>query len=336
MKKQAVLLVNTGTPDSPMVVDVWRYLTRFLNDSRVISLPAIARFLLVNLVIIPFRVRKSASLYRKVWSAEGSPLRFHTERLGTALQNYLGEEFTLFTAMRYGNPSIKSVLSHIKEGGFGKLLIIPLFPQYASSTSGSVIEKVFHEISNWHCIPEVKVIDHFHDHAGFIEAEVAIVDKYVLSDYDHVLFSFHGLPLDHIALMHTEKGDMETCYQDGTTPSCRMCYAGACYQTAQLIASSAAIGLDRYSIAFQSRFSNGWTTPFTDDEIISLARRGIKKLLVVAPSFVADCLETVVELGIDYNKLFISEGGEKLTLAESLNSSSAWVKALDTIIRGAE
>ncbi len=330
---RAILLINTGTPDSPAVKDVWKYLTQFLNDKHVITIPAIARMILVNCIIIPFRVRKSAGLYRKVWSKWGSPLRTHSERVTSALQKELGEGYEVLMAMRYGKPSIPDVLKEISNSGITAITVVPMFPQKASSTTGSVLEKVMKELSRWKKMPVVRVIDHFHDHDGFIEAEASILKMYHPREYDHVLFSFHGLPLQHISEMHKEHGDTGNCYTKGNTQDCRLCYAGACHETARLIAGRLMLDKDKYSVAFQSRFSKGWTSPFSDEEIIRLANAGVRQLLVVSPSFVADCLETIVEVGIDYKELFKKTCGGELTLAGSLNSSPEWVRGLASIVR---
>jgi ferrochelatase len=330
---RAILLINTGTPDSPSVKDVWKYLTQFLNDKNVITMPAVARLLLVNAIIIPFRVRKSAGLYRKVWTEGGSPLRIHSERVTKALQKELGEEYEVFMAMRYGKPSIPEVLKEIALTGISSLTIVPMFPQKASSTTGSAVEKAMQIIARWEKKPEIKVVDHFHDHPGFIQSEVALLKKYNPENFDHVLFSFHGLPLQHITDMHREYGHDGNCYNEGNTGSCRKCYAGACHETARLIADALQLERSKYSVAFQSRFSKGWTSPFTDDELIRLAKTGVHRLLVVSPSFVADCLETIVEVGIDYKEFFGNNCGGELTLAESLNSSPEWVNGLASIVR---
>lgn len=330
---RAILLINTGTPDSPEPRDVRRYLTQFLNDKHVITMPALARLILVNGIIIPLRVRKSAGLYRKVWSKCGSPLRIHSERVANALQKELGDGYAVFMAMRYGKPSIPDVLKEISASGISAITVVPVFPQKASSTTGSALEMVMKELARWKQKPEIRVIDHFHDHTGFIEAEASILKMYHPREYDHVLFSFHGLPLQHISEMHRENGHSGNCYKEGNTQNCRLCYAGACHETARLIASRLMLDEGKYSVAFQSRFSKGWTSPFSDDEIIRLANTGVRQMLVVSPSFVVDCLETIVEVGIDYKALFKKTCGGELTLAGSLNSSPEWVAGLASIMR---
>ena len=182
-------------------------------------------------------------------------------------------------------------------------------------------------------MPEIRVIDHFHNHNGFIEAETSMLKMYNPREYDHVLFSFHGLPLQHISEMHREHRHSGNCYEEVNTADCRLCYAGACHETARLIADKLMLETGKYSVAFQSRFSNGWTSPFSDDEIIRLANTGVRRLLVVSPSFVADCLETIVEVGIDYKELFRKICGGELTLAVSLNSSPEWVRGLASIVK---
>jgi ferrochelatase len=221
----------------------------------------------------------------------------------------------------------------IRKEGTKSLLVVPLFPQYASSTTGSSLEIILRIISKWHIVPELKVIDHFHDKKGFIDAEIAVAEKYNPHSYDHLLFSFHGLPLSHIAEMHRQRGQQESCFHNDSTEGCRLCYAGACYETAELIAAGLKLDKDNYSVAFQSRFSRGWTSPFTDEEILRLRGKGVSRLLVISPSFVSDCLETVVEVGLDYTTMFLEAGGEELKLVESLNSSPQWVSGFASIIR---
>lgn len=329
---EAVLLVNTGTPDSPERRDVRRYLTAFLNDPRVITLPQPLRFFLVNFVIIPFRVGKSAGLYRRVWTDKGSPLRLHTESLTAELQKEMPQGTRVYYAMRFGKPSIREVMGFIKRENPGSLTVVPLFPQYASSTTGSVVEEIMRVASEWGVVPELRIIRGFHNDTGFITAFAEMAGSYNVGDYDHVLFSFHGLPLSHIDDMHRKAGESESCYSGSNAGECRVCYAGECHETAKLIATRLDLDPGKWSVAFQSRLSAGWTYPFTDDVISGLASQGTRKLLVLAPSFVTDCLETVVEIGEDYSDMFRELGGIKLQLVGSLNSGTLWVKSLASLI----
>jgi protoporphyrin/coproporphyrin ferrochelatase len=330
--KLAVILINTGTPASPAKRDVWVYLTRFLNDRRIITIPWLFRKILVNLIIIPFRIRKSAGLYRRVWTEEGSPLLINAVNLRDKLQEALGPEAGVFLAMRYSNPSIKRTVAEIRAAGYGRIVVVPLYPQYASSTSGSAIEALLKSFSYTDLKTEISIIRSFHSDPAFIRAKVMVAASYKPREYDHVLFSFHGLPLSHISAMHIENGDDDGCFRRGETESCRKCYAGDCFETAGLIAEGLGLSRKDYSVAFQSRLTSGWTNPFADDVIISLAKKGVKSLLVISPSFVSDCLETIVEAGEDYKKLFIENGGESYTLVESLNSNPEWVLALKGMI----
>lgn len=329
--KKAVLIVNVGTPDKPRKRDVRRYLREFLNDPFVIDMSALGRLLLVNLIIIPFRVNKSTALYRRLWTPEGSPLLIYLKQLQLKLQILLKDEVTVYSAMRYGNPSLKKVLSEINREGYDELVVLPLFPQYASSTTGSIVHAIEKQVSRLPGIKVTRFIQQFYDYPAFLDSFAARVNAYDPSQFDHVLFSFHSLPISQVEQQHPGR-TCDGCSCEHSLPYAGIsCYKAACYETARQIAHRC--GVNTYSVAFQSRFAKKWVAPFSDHVISDLAQQGKKKLLVVAPSFVADCLETVVEIGLDYNELFLKGGGERLVLVESLNATDQWVETVRQIIR---
>ncbi len=332
-KKTAILLVNLGTPDSPSKKDVRSFISEFLNDARVIDIPFILRKLLVNLVIVPFRASKSAKLYKKLWTDNGSPILTYGNTVKNKLNSLLDDKHKVYIAMRYGNPNIKKVLKEIQEKHFDKLIILPLFPQYASSTTGSIIEKAMHIIQKWNYIPEIRIISEFYQHPKFIEAWVEKIKKYNIAEYDHILFSYHGLPERHVAKTHQNKNCGNFNCKNEINQDNYSCYRAQCYETTRLISRQLNINKKDYTVCFQSRFGKKWLNPFTEDIVLKEAKKGSKKILVIPPAFVADCLETIVEIGIDYQELFAAQGGGKTQMVESLNDSDLWVEALTKIVQ---
>ncbi|PID87988.1 MAG: ferrochelatase [Bacteroidia bacterium] len=333
MQKRAVLLVNLGSPSSPRIWDVYRFLTSFLNDKRVIDLPWALRLFLVNLIIIPFRVRKSSRLYSQVWTKDGSPLVFHSERLLSKIKTQTDGEFDVFWAWRYGKPGLKKTLQEIESRNYRELMIIPLFPQYASSSSGAVIQKAIEILAQMKRIPKFSVIDYFFDYEQFTDVWVSHLKEYSKKEFDHVLFSFHSLPIKQTEMMH-RKGSCKTyACREQISGENRYCYHAQCYAHARLLASRLHLQPDDYTVCFQSRFAKKWLHPFTDELIVEKAKAGTEKLLVIPLSFVADCLETNVEIAQEYKDLFQKHGGKTLSMAESLNDSDEWVKCLIGIIK---
>ncbi len=329
---KAVIVVNVGTPESPSVRDVRKYLSEFLNDKYVMGLPFIFRKLLVDGIIVPFRAKKSSKLYQKLWAVNGSPLLDYSEKLQEKLQTKLPGEYKVFLGMRYGKPSLKAVLNKIKNNHFNEVFVLPLYPQYASSTTESVIDFVKKETKQWAKAPKLKYIDQFYDNPNFINAFAEQVMKYKYKEYDHIIFSYHGLPLSHIKKMHPT-ANPEGCNCEKELPGYgKYCYKATCYETTRLLVNQLQIPRKKYSVGFQSRLTKNWISPFTDQLIIQLAKQGKKKLLVIAPSFVTDCLETIIEIEREYKDLFIKNGGENITLVESLNDSELWVNSLKEII----
>lgn len=330
--RKAVILANVGTPDKPAPMAVYRYLTEFLNDPRVIDLPWLGRKLLVNGIIIPFRFLSSTKLYRQLWTDKGSPLLYLTDSLAKKLENELGAEYRVFTGMRYGQPSLRKTMQQIRQEGCDEVIIVPMFPQYASSTSGTASEKILQTISSWNVIPQIRFIGQFYDHPAYLDAFVQQAAQYKIADYDHVLFSYHGLPDRHVNKTHPGISVQQCSCESKLPDHGTYCYKATCYQTTRLLAGRLHIPPEKYSVAFQSRLSKNWLTPFSDQVVEELASAGKKNLLVFAPSFVTDCLETNIEIGYEYAEIFRENGGEKLQMAEALNDADVWAKALKTLI----
>ena len=335
--KTGILLINLGTPDSPSVPDVRKYLREFLSDPRVIDISAAGRWALVNFIIAPIRSSRSAKLYKKIWSEKGSPLLINSELQKKLLQEKLGSDYQVELGMRYQSPSIGNALEKFTKPTFKKIIVVPLFPQYASASTGSVHEKIMSIISKWQVIPEIKFINSFCNDKGFIRAFSEIGKKYHPGDFDHVLFSFHGLPerqihkadcFDH-CLPRGQAGlkKDDCCSVLGEKNS--FCYRAQCFETARCMAREMKIAFEDYTVCFQSRLgSTPWIKPYSDKIIEELAKKGKKKLLVFAPAFVSDCLETIYEIGVEYDLLFKKNGGEKIQMVESLNDHPLWIEAL--------
>jgi len=310
-----ILLINLGTPDAPTTPAVRRYLKQFLSDPRVIDIHPLARQLLLKLIILPFRSPKSAEAYQKIWTEKGSPLLVHTLALGEAVAKKLGPNYAVEIGMRYGSPSIESAFNKLVKKGVSEIKVLPLFPQYASSSTGSALEELFRVARKQTLIPPLSTLPPFYDHSGFIESFVER-GKPVLEKVrpDHVLFSFHGLPERHI-----QKGDP---------------YQTHCFQTAEAIAKKIGIPGDFCSVSFQSRLGRTpWIKPYTDLVIPELIQSGKKRIVVFCPSFVADCLETLEEIGIRAKKSAMAHGAEDLVLIPSLNQSPQWVETVCRMVQ---
>jgi ferrochelatase len=331
MKNKVLLLVNTGTPDKPEVKEVRRFLSEFLNDKRVIDLPWLFRKILVNLIIVPFRAPKSTKLYRRLWTGNGSPLLSNLNSLVTKVQSRLIDQYKVIGVMRYGKPSLAEVLQKMKDTPPDQLIVFPLYPHYASSTTGSVKELTAVNAKIWNVIPELRFVGQFYSHPDYLNAMADHIGKYGPEKFDHVLFSYHGLPINHIQKIHPET-DCSKCNCDKNFPANgAMCYKAVCYETTRLLAAKLHLTSEKVSTSFQSRLTKKWVGPFTDETLIQLARSGRKRVLVIAPSFVADCLETIIEIGEEYQILFRKEGGEEIVLAESLNDKDYWADAVISI-----
>lgn len=336
MSKKGVLLINLGTPDSPSTADVRKYLREFLMDPRVIDINAVSRNLLVKGIIAPTRAPKSAKLYQEIWDKEtGSPLLHYTLLQQKQLQAKLGDAYVVEMAMRYQSPSIELALQRLKDALIYDIVVIPLFPQYASASTGSVYDKIMGLIQHWPTKPTIRFINSFHDDKLMIETFADNARKHKPETYDHILFSFHGLPQRQlIKADHTHK----TCLQSADccqklTDSNRFCYSAQSHDTARLIAAELGIPRDKYIVCFQSRLGNDpWVQPYTIDTIRLMAKEGKKRLLVFCPAFVADCLETLYEVPVEYGTEFKKLGGEEVQLVESLNDSPKFIEALAKMV----
>ncbi len=332
-QKTAILLLNLGTPDSPHKTDVRRYLTQFLNDERVIDIPWLSRTLLVNGVIVPFRAGNSSKLYKAIWDeTTGSPLLKHSIDLAKKLQLAVGSDYTVELAMRYQNPSMESVLERMKKEGYHKIIVFPLFPQYASSSTGSALQRFMEIVSKWWVIPELKIISQYYDNSDYIDCIVNRGKQHDVSAYDHVIFSYHGLPERQVDKVYNDGYLCKDHHcEEGLTDENYYCYKAACYQTTKDVAAKLSLPADKYTLSFQSRLDDKWLKPFSDKVVEDLAKKGMKKLLVFSPAFTADCLETVYEIGTEYQEIFHQHGGEKIQLVESLNSGDDWVQTIKKI-----
>jgi protoporphyrin/coproporphyrin ferrochelatase len=331
-KKTAVILANVGTPDEPTVPAVRRYLFQFLNDRRVIDLPWLLQKFLVNVIIVPFRAPKSTKLYQMLWTEKGSPLLAISVESRDKLQERLGENYEVFVGMRYQNPSLKMVLQTIKDKRFDKIVVLPMFPQYASSTAGTIAQLVNTETAKWNVIPELTIVSQFYDNPGFIRAFAAQIRKYKPEEFDHIIFSYHGLPFSQTDRVHPAIKTVNCNCEVEMPAHGRFCYKATCYETTRLLAKELGLPKSAYSVAFQSRLTKNWLKPFSDKEVIKLAKEGKKRVLIAAPAFIADCLETIVEIGFEYQHLFEENGGEKIQLVESLNTNADWIETLAELV----
>ncbi|MBD2703064.1 ferrochelatase [Spirosoma sp. BT702] len=336
--KTGVLLVNLGTPDSPAVPDVRKYLREFLMDGRVIDIPLIPRSLLVNGFIAPFRAPKSAKIYKELWTETGSPLKYYGHQVEEKLQQQLGSQYVVKLAMRYQSPSIEAGLNEFQQLGLADIVVVPLFPQYASASTGSVYQKVMEIVKSWEVIPAIRFVNRFLEHPNFIEGFAQTARKYMAAhDFDFFLFSYHGLPESQI-----RKGDVTktTCRFDDCCATFHAlnqhCYRAQCFETTRLLVKALRIPEGKYVTSFQSRLgSDPWIKPYTDEVIKELPAKGIKSVLAFSPAFVADCLETTIEVGVEYKELFEKAGGQHWQLVESLNDSPIWIDALVDLVKTA-
>jgi ferrochelatase len=328
-----VLLMNVGTPDSPSVGDVRKYLSQFLNDPRVIDIPWLARKILVNAIIVPFRAPKSAKIYKQMWTDEGSPLLIHSENFKNGLQADLGEKYQVEIAMRYQSPSVEEGLEKLRKNNPKKIIVVPMYPQYASSSTGTCIEEVMRIASKWWVIPEMVFVSQFYELEGYVDGFVKRAKQFDLDSYDHILFSYHGLPIRQLDKVYDEGLCDDRNCEHGVHGENQYCYKAACYESTKMIAQKLGLSEDRYTTSFQSRLDDKWIKPYSDKVVEAKAKEGAKKLLIFSPAFVADCLETLIEIGDEYDEIFKEHGGEKVDLVPSLNDDPDWVKAFANYIR---
>ncbi len=335
-----VLLLNLGTPATPDIKSVRKYLAKFLADKRVIDLPWLLRQLLLYGFILPFRPKVSAKAYQQIWTAQGSPLLVHNLQLCEKLEKDLGQNYCLSLGMSYGQPSIRNAIHLLREKNCQEIIVLPLFPQYSSAATGTALEKCLAILKEETHIPSLTIINHFYDRPEFIEAWKQVINTYTLHFKPNMwLFSYHGLPVNQLTKVCNQSASclqQENCLKITTTDVdyLHTCYRQQCFSTTHLLAQALGLSSHQYRTAFQSRLGRTpWITPYTDQLLAELIQQGVKNLAVVCPSFVADCLETLEEIGIRAKKIWHSLGGDCLTVLPCLNSHPIWVKGLGQIIR---
>ncbi|MBM3853868.1 MAG: ferrochelatase [Verrucomicrobia bacterium] len=328
---RAILLVNLGSPDSTAVPDVRRYLREFLGDERVLDLPGPLRWLLLEGIILRTRPRKSAHAYAQIWTPEGSPLLVTSRRVQAKLAAALGPAAPVYLAMRYGEPSIGSVVARLAADGVGEVLLFPQYPHYAMSSWETVVAKVYAEAGRLAPGLRVACVPPFYADADYIEALHAVSAPYLGQPYDHLLFSYHGIPVRHLRKADTSRAHCLTVPDCCATcsPVHATCYRAQCLATTRALVARAGIPADRHSVSFQSRLAGEpWLTPFTDQELARLPREGRKRLLVICAAFVADCLETIEEIAGEGRATFLGAGGEAFTQIPCLNDQAPYIDFL--------
>ncbi len=337
MTIRGVLLVNTGSPDSPEVADVRRYLDQFLMDGHILDQPWPLRKLIVNGFILPRRPQRSTEAYRAIWWPEGSPQIVLSQRLADSLR--AGWETPVSLAMRYGNPSIEAGLRELLQQGIDELLLVPLFPHYAMSTTEAVVDETQVVLKRLRSDLPLTVLPPFYDDARYIDALAASARPYLDQGYDHLLFSYHGLPERH--LRKTDPTGQHCLRSTDccatASPAHATCYRHQVLRTTELVVQALGVPASKHSVSFQSRLGRDpWLQPATVHELERLAQAGVRRLLVLCPAFVADCLETLEEIGIAGRATFLAAGGESFTLIPALNDQPQWVAAFGELMRGAE
>ena len=317
--RTGVLLVNLGSPSAPTAAAVRPYLKQFLSDTRVVEIPRLAWWPILNLVILNTRPAKSAAKYASIWSDEGSPLRVHTERQAKLLAGHLGEaghrDWVVEWAMRYGSPSIPATLDHMRVAGCDRILVVPMYPQYAGSTTGSVIDEVARSLLAWRNLPELRFIRSYHDDAGYIQALAQRVRRHWQKhgEAEKLILSFHGVPRSTL-----DKGDPYHC---------------ECQKTGRLLTEALGLPADRVRVTFQSRFGKAeWLKPYTQPTLEAMARRGERSVDIMCPGFSADCLETLEEIAMECKEAFLSRGGERFHYIPCRNEQEEWIAALTALV----
>ncbi len=335
--RTGVLLVNLGSPDAPETGPVRRYLREFLSDPFVLTMPAVARWLLLNLVILPTRPRKTAAAYRKIWTSEGSPLLVHSREFAQGVANALGNDFHVELAMRYGKPSLDETLERMKSDGIDRLVVVPLFPLFATANHSSIALRVQELFDRLDFHPETTTVPVFYDDPGWVQA-VARATQPTLDEVqpEHVLFSFHGLPESQVTATDASGlvcGVSEDCCDRIREPN-RNCYRAQSFQHARRVASELGLAPGSWSVAFQSRLTKvPWLRPFTDHVLDELPAQGTRRLVVLCPAFVSDNLETLEEIGIRGREQWKNAGGEVLGLAPCPNAQPEWVDRVAEMVR---
>ena len=326
--KKALLIVNLGTPDDPGYFSVFKYLREFLSYEKVLNINPILRFILVNFIICPTRSFSSSKIYKKVWDKDnGSPLLHNTKLLAQKLDKKLPDVDVQY-AMRYQSPSIKMTLNKMLLKNPDEIVILPLFPHYAAATTGSVFKEVTSYLSDKWVVPKITFINQFYDNTKFIEAWLEKAREFDMNSYDKIIFSYHGVPNSHVDNVYPDSMCSDNNCETKITNDNKFCYKATVYETTKILASKLGLEPNQYIVTFQSRLTNKWLSPFTDDVLQNLPKNGSKKVLVFSPAFTADCLETIIEIGDEYKELFYEAGGDTLDYVPSLNYSDKWVDAI--------
>ena len=336
MNKQGVLLINLGSPDSPSVPDVRKYLREFLMDPCVLDAPWPIRAFVVYGCILPFRPKQSAEAYHQIWTAAGSPLVVTSRNVQRELQRRLGDDFVVQLAMRYQSPSIASAIVSLHAQGIADVLVIPLFPHYAMSSYGTAVARAEEIAAKSAPGMRLKIVKPYYNDPRYIQALAASAADFLQTGYDHLLFSFHGLPERHL-----RKADPtgSHCLVSGDccerqSPAHATCYRAQCFATVRAFIRETGIAQENVSTAFQSRLGRDpWLKPYADFEFKRLAGSGVKKLLVICPAFVSDCLETLEEVAMRGRETFLQAGGEEFTLIPCMNEHPQWLCALESMVR---
>lgn len=312
--RTAVLLCNLGTPDEPTTKAVRRYLAEFLSDRRVVEIPRLLWLLILHGIILRFRPAKSAAKYASIWTPEGSPLKIWTEKQAKLLQGWLGQRnhhVKVRWAMRYGSTSIASQLDAMKADGVTRVLVVPAYPQYSATTTASVFDAVYHWAQNTRALPELRFVNHYHDHPDYIGALAASVERHWRKNGvpDKLVMSFHGVPQRTLHL-----GDPYHC---------------ECFKTARLIAERLGLGKEQWQVTFQSRLGRAkWLEPYTEPTLIAMGKAGVKRVDLMCPGFTSDCLETLEEINMEAREAFLHAGGKEFHYIPCLNDDPEWITAL--------
>jgi len=315
-KKIGVLITNLGTPDGPNKKSLKKYLKEFLSDNRVVDYNRVLWYIILHGIILNIRPKKSAKLYKKIWTKKGSPLMVHMTDIVDKLQTRINQKnLHIELGMRYGNPSLKTALEKFKKNNVMKILVIPLYPQAGSPTSSSTFDKINSILSKWPWVPNMRFMNGYHDRQDYIMAIQNTINSVIpkISNVEMIIFSFHGMPFRYL-----KEGDPYYCF---------------CHKTARLIAQNLKLDEKNYSLAFQSRFGREeWLQPYIDEEIINYAKNGVKILHVISPGFSVDCLETLEEIQIQYSKLFKQHGGKELVYIPCLNSNEDQINMIQSMV----
>ncbi|OGV32345.1 MAG: ferrochelatase [Legionellales bacterium RIFCSPHIGHO2_12_FULL_35_11] len=323
---KGLLLINLGTPEKYDLKSVRKYLKEFLSDKRVIDVPSIIRYLLLYGAILPFRAPKVAKSYKKIWTNNGSPLRSNSEQLLIEVRNKIDKSYKVAFGMRYGTPSIKDALKYLER--CDEIIILPLYPQYSSAATGSSIEYTLKIIQQQEIIPSLKIIRDFFNNEDYINSEAALIKPYV-ENHDYIIFSYHGIPERQIIKSGCKFICHEACPSKNNTKNSTSCYRAQCFKTTELIAKSLNLQKANYTTSFQSRLGkNKWIEPYTDEVLTKLANQGVENLAIVCPSFIADCLETIEEIGMQASLVWRNLTGQKLTLIPCLNFNDGLVNTI--------